>query len=160
MSKASAIKPFVFIISLIVVGCSSSAQDIKIIKFPDLENRIENETAEILVVNFWATFCKPCLEELPLFQELDTQEKVKVILVSMDFASQKALVEGYQSSNKLKTEVVLLDEPDYDSWIPKVDSTWSGALPATLIFNTKTKNKQFKEGIYKKDDLLETIKNI
>lgn len=160
MSKASTIKPFVFTISLIVVGCSSSAQDIKIIKFPDLENRIENETTDILVINFWATFCKPCLEELPLFEELDIKDNVKVLLVSMDFASQKALVEGYQSSNKLKTEVILLDEPDYDSWIPKVDSTWSGALPATLIFNTKTKNKQFKEGIYKKNDLLETIKNI
>lgn len=160
MSKAFLIKPFIFVLSLIIASCGSSAQDIKIIKFPDLENRIQNEKTEILVVNFWATFCKPCLEEIPIFEELDAKENVKVLLVSMDFASQKALVEMYQSSNKIKAEVILLDEPDYDSWIPKVDSTWSGALPATLILNTKTNNKQFKEGIYKKEDLLETIKNL
>lgn len=160
MYNYSPIKPFIFCLSLIVASCTSTAQDIKVIKFPELENRIAQESAEVLVVNFWATFCKPCLEEIPYFEEIDEMENVKVLLVSMDFASQKALVTSYQKSNAIGSEVILLDEPDYDSWIPKVDSTWSGALPATLIINTKTGEKQFKEGIYEKDTLLKTIKNL
>lgn len=160
MLKRFPIKLFIFCLSLTVVSCQSSAQDIKVIKLPDLENIIKSEKSEVLVINFWATFCKPCLEEIPLFEEIDQKENVKVLLVSMDFASQKALVETYQNSNSIQSEVVLLDEPDYDSWIPKIDSTWSGALPATLIINTKTNKKQFKEGIYLKEDLIKTINNL
>ena len=160
ISQAIRLKPFIFLLSLSIVGCTPAHEEVKVIKFSDLKQRIATEVQEVLVVNFWATFCKPCVEEMPVFDELGKDDNIKVLFVSMDFATQKALVEGFQQSEGISSEIVILNEVDYDSWIPKIDSTWSGALPATLIINTKTKNKQFKEGAYTKDQLLKTIKDL
>ena len=45
----------------------------------------------------------------------------------------------YIKNNDITAPVVLLDDPDANAWIDKVDPSWSGALPATLVY---TKNKR------------------
>lgn len=150
-------KLFILFLSLIFVSCRSSAQDVTIIKFADLEQRIENEDTEIQIINFWATWCKPCIEEMPILESIHDSSDTKVLLVSMDFASQQELVNQFVERKKLKPEVVLLDETDYDSWIPKIDSSWSGAIPATLIINHSTNKKAFWEGSLSTEKLLEKI---
>ncbi len=115
--------------------------------FDGLEHKLHREGDSTYVVNFWATWCQPCIEELPHFERLHSEysdEKVKVLLVSMDMTKQvESRLIPYIDKNNLKSEVVHLSDPDADSWINKVDSTWSGAIPATLIYNRS--KRQFYE---------------
>ena len=109
----------------------------RIVKFNTIDSLLHHRSDSLLVLNFWATWCKPCVSELPYFEELNknySSEKVKVILVSLDFKREfESKVKPFIEKNKIASEVLLLDEPDYNSWIDKVDATWSGAIPATVV---------------------------
>lgn len=106
--------------------------------FSQLENRIKQASAdEVLIINFWATFCAPCVAELPHFETLTKKygnQGVHVLLVSCDLNSQlqKSFVPFLQKHN-LKSEVVLLADKYSNDWIPLVDDGWDGELPATLV---------------------------
>ena len=94
---------------------------------------------KIYVINFWATWCKPCIEELPAFEKLHSNYKdknVEVILVSLDFPNQiETMLKPFILDHNLQAKVVLLNDPDQNTWIPEISDTWSGAIPATLIYN-------------------------
>jgi thiol-disulfide isomerase/thioredoxin len=136
----------------------STAQDIKLIKFNELEQELIQSDTEIKVINFWATWCKPCIEEIPIFDEKAKNDpSISLLLVSLDFASQKELVNQFVKRKEIDAKIVLLDETDYDAWISKIDSTWSGAIPATIIINNKTKKRIFFEGSLTATELEEKI---
>jgi thiol-disulfide isomerase/thioredoxin len=91
----------------------------------------------VYVVNFWATWCKPCVQELPAFDSLSTvikNHKVKILLVSLDFAEDLTpRVNPFLIRNKIRTECVLLDEVNGNDFINKIAQSWSGAIPATYL---------------------------
>lgn len=116
----------------------SENAEIEVYNFDQLESFLSSNTNKTLVVNFWATWCKPCIKELPYFEAARTKyiEDVKVILVSLDFPEKlESQLIPFVRNNNIQSQVVLLDDPYENEWIPKVDSTWSGAIPATLIIN-------------------------
>lgn len=121
---------------------------IKSFNFEGLEAYLKPQSDSIYVVNFWATWCTPCIEELPYFEKLNADfkdKKVKVILVSLDMSKQVLTrLIPFVEKNKIQSEVVLLNHVDADVWINKVDPSWSGALPATLIYNAQ-KRKFFEQ---------------
>ncbi|TNE61072.1 MAG: redoxin domain-containing protein [Bacteroidetes bacterium] len=126
-------------ILFLLTPCAIRAQAFTVFdSFSDLEKRIQKADANTtLVLNFWATWCSPCVEELPCFEELNrnfTGPGFEVILVSLDFKSQldKRFL-PFLEKQQLKSEVVLLADQDADSWIPKVHPKWEGALPATVV---------------------------
>lgn len=108
-----------------------------------LEPMLHATDDKTYVINFWATWCKPCVEELPSFEKLNQEFKnkdVEVVLVSLDFPTKiTSQLIPFIKEKSLSSTVVLLDDPKQNTWIPKVDKDWSGAIPATLIFN---KNKR------------------
>jgi thiol-disulfide isomerase/thioredoxin len=126
---------------LLTLGQTASAQIAVYEKFEAFEKDIIKENDSIYVINFWATWCAPCLKELPYFEKLHTDNpKVKVILVSLD--SQKDLEKKlipFVARKQLTANVILLSDKDYNSWLNKIDESWSGAIPATLILNGKRK---------------------
>lgn len=129
--------------------------------YDELSAIIDKEDGKTYVINFWATWCKPCVEELPYFEQLTetyADQDVEVILVSLDFKKQfeKKLV-PFMAREELKSDVMVLLDPDSNTWINKVNDKWSGAIPATIIRNgTK---KEFKEGSYASfDELNEIVK--
>lgn len=145
---------------LLTVGLSFSfrKEKVGIYKIDDLTKRISSADTTY-VVNFWATWCKPCVAELPEFEKLNfdsAKTKVKVLLVSMDFKEDlnKRLL-PFLAKNKMKSEVVLLDETDATTFIPKLDERWSGAIPATLVI--KGNKKVFAEKKLTLEQLREMI---
>jgi thiol-disulfide isomerase/thioredoxin len=129
---------FAFLVLLNIAGLSVAAQPAPAIKWPELAARMKPGAPDsIVVVNFWATWCKPCLEEMPeilMAHSHIEKAKIRFLLVSLDFAKdrEKKLL-PFLEKQKWPIPVVLLAETDYNSWIPKVDATWEGNIPATLI---------------------------
>lgn len=127
--------------------------EIEVYNFEQLENFLKADQEQTYVVNFWATWCKPCIKELPYFEDIQVKYKgdIKVILVSLDFPSKlESQLIPFITDKKIQSQVILLDDPYENEWIPKVDSTWSGALPATLIFNS-TKRNFFEQSFSQKE---------
>jgi len=116
------------------------AQDrtVPMLNFAGFEKYLCSQSDTVFVINFWATWCGPCRRELPEFEKIHNEhsrEKVKVLLVSLDFPSQleKGLI-PYLTNNRITADVVLLNEPDANAWINLVDPSWTGSLPATLLY--------------------------
>lgn len=135
------------------------AQRATVIKFDELQKILDGNSSQIQVINFWATWCAPCVKELPLLEKLAEQENlnVKITLVSLDYADKIDKVNSFVSRKNIQSDVLLLDEIDYNSWIDKVDKQWSGAIPATLIINPKTKQRIFLEKELREGDLEKAI---
>lgn len=143
---------------------SAYGQKTPVYKINDLLKRIHNNSDTTYVVNFWATWCKPCVAELPEFEKLhlDSKEKnrkVKVLLVSMDFIEEiNKKLKDFLDKNKYACEVVLLDEINGNDFIDKISENWSGAIPATLIIR-KNRNA-FHEGKTTYDALEKSISDV
>lgn len=131
--------------------------------FEEMEWIFNQQNDTTYVINFWATWCKPCVEELPFFLELDNTyrgEKVKLILVSLDFKKQieKKLIPFIKKHN-LQPEVVVLTDPDSNKWIPKVADEWTGAIPATLVYN-KSQRSFYEQSFESFEELNSILKSI
>ncbi|WP_207508268.1 TlpA disulfide reductase family protein [Telluribacter humicola] len=122
-------------------------QSEKVIKFPELQEYITTSTDDkVKVINFWATWCAPCIKELPFIDSLRytyDPDKVEVLLVSLDFPDQLSKVNKLLQRKKLSSTVWLLDESDPNLYIDKVDPSWTGALPATLLVRNSTDQRIF-----------------
>jgi thiol-disulfide isomerase/thioredoxin len=134
------------------------AQHASVVKIDRLEAIIEAESDQIQIINFWATWCAPCVKELPLFEALNAKNDplVKVVLINLDFVDKLDQVNAFINRKNIKSEVLLLDEIDYNSWIDRVDKSWGGAIPATLFINQKTGQRKFVDKELKEGDL-ETV---
>ncbi|MFO0434662.1 MAG: TlpA disulfide reductase family protein [Sphingobacteriaceae bacterium] len=138
------------ILSFLLIGFVAFSQQVSAVyKIDDLLKRIDNGSDTIYVVNFWATWCKPCVQELPEFEAFSkahAKEKVKVLLVSLDFKEEKnKKVNPFLQKNNYKTECVLLDEVNGNDFIDKIDKRWTGARPATFITLKKRTQTFFEE---------------
>ncbi len=150
-----------FLFFCIMAFTSVNAQKPVVYKINDLLKRINNSSDTTYVVNFWATWCKPCVAELPEFEKLhqvNKDQKVKVILVSMDFVEElDKRVKEFLDKNKYNCQVVLLDEINGNDFINKISEQWSGAIPATLIVKPEKSKNSFYEGKMTYDKLLADI---
>ncbi len=153
--KRKRLKFIVFFGVLFIVSAFIYPSKIYVLSFKEFEPYLKQNDNYIYVINFWATWCKPCTEELPYFQEMQDKYKsqnVRVLLVSLDFPSQiESDVIPFLDKNRIEARVVLLDEPNANAWIDKVSPQWSGAIPATLIY--KNNKYTFFEGKMTKEQL-------
>jgi len=120
---------------------------VKTYTYSELKPLLEKNDGKTYIVNFWATWCAPCVKELPYFEKIKKEyddKNVEVLLVSLDFPKQveKKLI-PFINKRKLNSKVVLLDDINEDVWIKSIDENWSGAIPATLIYN-KNKRKFYE----------------
>lgn len=138
------------ILCIFICGCSASdRQRLEIVEFDELISLMASDSGngKIEVINFWATWCKPCITEIPYFQAVhNADDRVHVTLVSLDFADEfQTKVVPFVEKNGLTADILLLNDLDYNSWIDKVDPSWSGAIPATLVINHKNGKRKFIE---------------
>ncbi len=167
-----------YILGLLLVsfGCNNSSKDnnaasfidanveaavVPTYTFDEFEGLLYKNDDKTYVINFWATWCKPCVKELPYFESLKQNYKddnLEVILVSLDFPEQvESRLIPFIKKRNLKSQVVLLDDPDANRWIPKVDQNWSGAIPATIIY--KQEERSFYEQSFTYDELEKQLKS-
>lgn len=141
-------KRSIFPFLLLFLTISGFSQTVKKLKIDQLISYIDSSDHP-LVVSFWATWCAPCVEEIPWLQagvEKYKNEKVELVLVSLDFDSEYPT--GLQSFIKKKNfnaTFFWLDESNADYFCPKVDEKWSGGIPATLFINKSTGYRKFFE---------------
>lgn len=161
-------KTFIIIILSFISAYSYSQADtvihkadirLPVFSFSGFETLLNQKNDTTYVVNFWATWCAPCVKEMPYFEKLQDKykdQKVKVIFVSLDFADNiNNRVIPFLEAKKLKSKVILLDEPKAHKWIPKINENWSGAIPATLIY--KADKSVFYEQSLTYDELKDAV---
>jgi thiol-disulfide isomerase/thioredoxin len=136
------------IISMIflLISSGSWAQKVSLLTADELNQRLSQGKDTVYIVNLWATWCQPCVKELPDFEKLQKKfaaEPLKVLLVSLDFRSKlESEVKPFVTRMKLTNEVFLMNEKDQQSFIEKIDDDWTGTIPATLIVNAAKKHRQ------------------
>lgn len=145
---------------VIVVG-AANAQEIPKWKLDDLKAAIKNADKPT-IFNFWATFCKPCVEEIPYFQQLVKKYDsagVRLVLVSLDMPEvYPKRLRTFATKNRFTAPITYLDETNADLFCPAVDQQWSGAIPASLFINNKTGYRKFFEDQLSKETLEKEIK--
>jgi thiol-disulfide isomerase/thioredoxin len=132
------------------------------VSLPQLNEQVLQSDDTLYVVNFWATWCKPCVAELPYFENANKQfasQKVKVVLVSLDFLKDKEKVKNFIANKQIESQVFLFNEKNPNAWLGKIDSSWSGAIPATVFYKNKQK-LLFHEGEFTQlelDSIIQTL---
>lgn len=129
----------IFLIVILVTASFTMKKEVPVVDFNGLKPILDQRNDTTYIVNFWATWCMPCVKELPAFEQVHTSfgsHKVRVILVSLDFPKQlHSRLIPFIEEKDLRSDVILLNDPRSNSWIDKVNKEWSGAIPATVIYN-------------------------
>ena len=160
MKKYRILKVFVFL--FLAFSFTGYSQKVKLITVDQLQERIKNGKDSTYVVNFWATWCAPCIKELPHFEKLGQEyksAKLNVLLVSVDFKSKlTSAVVPFAKKKKLQNEVFLLNETNPQEYIDRIDPSWSGSIPATLFI--KNEKRVFSEKEFTYEQLLTEYKKL
>ncbi len=165
-----------FMLVLLLISCKGEQQvtttankvfeskgvEIPVYDFKNFEPLLHKNDDKVRIINFWATWCKPCVRELPYFELINDRygaKNVEVILVSLDLPSQvENKLIPFLSKQRIRSKVILLDDPNANQWIPKVDENWSGSIPATIIYKGNSSN--FYERSFTYHDLEKELKKI
>lgn len=161
MKKFFSLIILIFSVSLCYSQEQVIVNDIPMIKYELLEQKIKKEKDVLLVLNFWSTTCAPCVKELPDFIEVNNKfksnPKYKMLLVSLDRSKDKERVIEFIKKKNLTAEVVLLDDiKRMNTWIPKFEKNWDGNIPVTIVYKNGEK-VHFNDGEMSKEDLENTI---
>ncbi len=140
---------FCLLLFLAAAGKSQS-KPVPVLNFAGFLPKLHQNDDTLHILNFWATWCKPCVAELPYFEEALSKyndQPVKITLVSLDFLHQlESKLLPFVKQHSLRSEVVLLHEPDANAWIERVDQQWTGSIPATLFYLNE--HRSFYEGSF------------
>ncbi len=157
-------KVFLILLILAFATCKSDPEkrnesanfEIEQLNYQSLKPILYKNDNKTYVVNFWATWCKPCVEELPFFEKINKIKNVKVILVSLDFPDQiESRLVPFIKEKNIQSKVVMMIDPDQNSWIPKINKEWTGAIPATLIYNSN--KRKFYEQSFSYEQLQKEV---
>ncbi|WP_418639049.1 TlpA family protein disulfide reductase [Winogradskyella sp.] len=136
-------------------------QDIPVYDFNQFEPLIYTDSDKTYLINFWAMWCAPCVKELPYIEQFAAKHPdVEVILVSLDFPKDiETKLKPFLKKKNISSKVVLLDDPDSNTWIDKIDPNWSGAIPFTIMFN-KDKRLFYERSFENLEDLENQINKL
>lgn len=133
------------------------AQNYSVKSFGEVDSFLNNTNDTLYVINFWATWCKPCIEELPGFEKLNAlsaDRNIKVILISLDSeTNRKRSLEPFLERNKLTSEIWVMPDKKPIDWIDKINPAWQGSIPATYMFNNAKNISEFQEQPFTYEEL-------
>ena len=139
-------KLILIITCLLLITSFGFSQTIKKVKVTEVEEYIRNSDHPI-VLNCWATWCAPCVAEIPDFMETVkkySEQKVELVLMSLDFASSYPnKILDLIRKRHFEATFLWLNETNADYFCPKIDPKWDGTLPSTLFVDPKTGYRKF-----------------
>ena len=139
-------KLIMFLIVALLMQMEARTQSVASWKATDVADYIAKDDS-VLVMSFWATFCKPCVEEIPYLQSITEKykgQRAKLFLVSLDLPEFfPAKIEAYAKSKDFYVPMAWLNETNADYFCPKIDKGWDGSIPCTLIVNNKKGYRHF-----------------
>ena len=154
-------KRFFFTSCIFLIAISRlEAQPVQAIKITQLQQVIA-DTKQPLIVNFWATWCLPCIEEIPYFEKITARyaaDSVRLLLVSLDLDDDTARVLPFAKGRGFQSSIIWLNETDADYFCPKVDEKWFGSIPATLFIYPKRNYRRFFEKQLKEEAFEQEVK--
>ena len=143
----------------LTINLSARSQTIPAWKIADLNNYIDTCSKELIVINLWATFCGPCVHEIPDFIRVaKSKDNVALLLLSVDGKSEypKKLNRFVRKKSFHRVPNAWLDEDNADYFISAIAQEWTGSIPATLFIHKPSGRKEFVESELDKATL-ETI---
>lgn len=127
---------------------TSFAQDVKVVKIEELKKEYIKANDTTYIVNFFATWCGPCVQEMPVINKFylaTKNKKIQVLFVSLDGGIAPAKLSKFIKKQKMEAPVFILIESSDFSWLPYIDKRWQGSIPATMIVNSNKNVKAFFE---------------
>ncbi|GEM_PF-2937044 len=107
----------------------------------ELQQLLSAQKGRVTLVNLWATWCKPCIHEMPALEKLhqNYQNKgVKIIALSLDeLAKADSLVLPYWKSKGFSMDYYVIGTEDPSTIINKIDPLWLGVIPTSFLFNSE-----------------------
>lgn len=154
-------KLIIYLLLIIVfVGCGEKEKpqttlrsadiNIEIINLEQLQNIISERNNKPLFINFWATWCPPCVEEFPDIVKLSEEKgnEVEFIAVSLDSESDlQNKVKSFVQKNNVNFKVLLLKESDVYPLMDWINDEWRGAIPVTFIYDKNGNQVNFLLGL-------------
>lgn len=148
---------------LLLARLGAHAQTEDLVTLDRLQQILQAEKDRVQVINFWATWCAPCIKELPLLEKMTKDQpeiRVRLVSMDMDLDPNPDKVRKFAARKKIQSQVLILNERNPDQWIEKIDKGWSGALPATLVVNNKNGKRKFVEKELHEGDLEKLIAEV
>ncbi|WP_417875844.1 TlpA disulfide reductase family protein [Winogradskyella sediminis] len=175
--KTKTLNPLVYVVLTFIffISCKDSTpevaekkstklnitQEIPVYDFSEFEPLLYTDSNTTYLINFWAMWCAPCVKELPYIEAFAAKHpEVEIILVSLDFPKDiETKLKPFLKKKNITQKVVLLDDPDSNTWIDKIDPNWSGAIPFTIIFN-KDERLFFERSFENLEDIANQFKKL
>lgn len=131
---------------VIMFAFFSNGQSIKKVSVDELKTFIDT-SKKALVINFWATWCKPCVEELPYLvaqTKAFANKNVELVLVSLDFEENYPNdIKTFLRKRNYEATNFWLNETDASEFCPKIDKKWEGTIPVTLMIDNSKNFRKF-----------------
>ena len=153
---------FIFLLFFSCKGPHYNYKEVTQKTFNQLFSSLDLSNNQTYVINFWATWCSPCIKEIPHFEYINknyNDSLVKIMLVSLDLPNHfNSKLIPFVKKNNISSDVIHLTDTNLNEWMPKISEEWNGGIPATLIIN---KNFQkFYPKPFEKDELIYEIEEI
>lgn len=152
------------ILAVLAFTTAAQGQLIPRVKMAEVVNTYSRKTDSVYVINFWATFCRPCVGEIPHFISITNRyaaQKVKLLLVSLDLKEDyPAKIRAFAKQRHFNANMAWLNETNADVFCPMIDKSWSGAIPATIMVNARTGYRKFFEAELSAEEFEKALKEV
>ncbi len=154
-----------FLMSFGLISACASAPDVYVpqpVSHEQLSEEIQSRAGKVIVVNYWATWCAPCIKEFPEFIKIGKEfadQGVDVMFVSADFEADLPLVSDFLKTQGVPWKSYWKTGKDH-AFINAMHEAWSGALPATMIYGPNGTIEVFWEGLTTYEELKRNLQDV
>lgn len=132
-----------------IFSCDKESLRLIIVDASEINYQInKHKGSEVVLINFWATYCAPCIEEFPMIVDLSNEYKdqgLKVYFVSADWSDREKEVLDFLKRQGVRGISFIKEEGNDNNFINEISKEWSGALPFTLVYDKNGNLSDFWE---------------